>query len=122
MLTVTTSSCQVGLAFLTMFFSRAEILCQNATAAPGYVTPEEIVQWCVRLHFLLVCLLIALTNILLCTNRKEFYSKLFALLQGSYASLFPTADVDDAYVWQFLAAVAVGANIEQQHVLVTEVR
>jgi DNA topoisomerase 2-associated protein PAT1 len=31
-------------------------------------------------------------------------------------------DSDDGHVWQFLAAIAVGANIDQQHILVTEVR
>jgi DNA topoisomerase 2-associated protein PAT1 len=30
--------------------------------------------------------------------------------------------VDDMYVWQFLAAMAVGASMDQQHILVTEVR
>nr|CAG8638374.1 1435_t:CDS:10 [Entrophospora candida] len=65
------SRCKVGLAFLTMFLSRAEIL-----------------------------------------------------KQGHYVSLFPPFGygIDDMYVWQFLAAMAVGASIEQQHVLVTEVR
>ncbi|RKP25967.1 topoisomerase II-associated protein PAT1 [Syncephalis pseudoplumigaleata] len=88
-----------GLAFLTMFLSRAEIICQNAGTLPSHLaTPEEIRQW------------------------KELYMRLFSLLQGSFASLFPVSDADDAHVWQFLAAIAVGANIDQQHVLVTEVR
>ncbi|KAI9597365.1 topoisomerase II-associated protein PAT1 [Syncephalis fuscata] len=92
------SRSKVGLAFLTMFLSRAEIICQNASTMPNLVSPEETLQW------------------------KDIYNRLFALLQGSFASIFPTSDSDDAHVWQFLAAVAVGANIDQQHILVTEVR
>ncbi|KAI8053469.1 topoisomerase II-associated protein PAT1 [Syncephalis plumigaleata] len=89
---------KTGLAFLTMFLSRAEIICQNASTMPNFVTPDEIRQW------------------------KELYLRLFSLLQGSFASLFPVNDLDDGHVWQFLAAIAVGANIDQQHILVTEVR
>lgn len=29
---------------------------------------------------------------------------------------------EDVHVWRFLAAMAVGASVDQQHVLVTEVR
>ena len=32
------------------------------------------------------------------------------------------ATFDDGYVWQFLAAIAVGAEVEEQHILVAEVR
>lgn len=32
------------------------------------------------------------------------------------------AQAEDVHVWRFLAAMAVGATVEQQHVLVTEVR
>ncbi|CAG8539119.1 11531_t:CDS:10 [Diversispora eburnea] len=79
---------KVGLAFLTMFLSRAEILKQGG----GTI--------------------------------QELYNRLFSILQNHFLSLFPPFlnGIDDMYVWQFLAAMAVGASTEQQHILVTEVR
>ena len=53
----------------------------------------------------------------------ELYNHLFAVLQSYFLTLFPSgATADDHYVWQFLAALAVGALPEQQHILVSEVR
>jgi DNA topoisomerase 2-associated protein PAT1 len=106
-----------GLAFLTMLLSRAEILKQGGGSLQGLAppTPEEIGRW------------------------QELYSNLFNTLQGRYLTIFPSLyylvplnpntpmmqlslAVDDMYVWQFLAAMAVGASMDQQHILVTEVR
>ncbi|KAG2216550.1 hypothetical protein INT45_006026, partial [Circinella minor] len=106
-----------GLAFLTMLLSRAEILKQGGQALHGPVAPssDDLTQW------------------------QQEYNALFGLLQTHYASIFPSfyylvpiqpnisaiqlsLGVDDMYVWQFLAAMAVGASMEQQHILVTEVR
>ncbi|KAG9293188.1 hypothetical protein G9A89_010525 [Geosiphon pyriformis] len=96
------SRSKVGLAFLTMFLSRAEILKQGVGATQGLPPPEdrEIIQW------------------------QETYNRLFSQLQNHFLSLFPpiVLGIDDMYVWQFLAAMAVGASMEQQHILVTEVR
>src|SRR5688572_9641047 len=57
-------------------------------------------------------------------NRQETYNRLFNMLQNNFLSIFPppNSGVDDVYVWQFLASMAVGAVSEQQHILVTEVR
>ncbi|KAI8366435.1 topoisomerase II-associated protein PAT1 [Choanephora cucurbitarum] len=106
-----------GLAFLTMLLSRAEILKQGGGSLHGLPppTPEEVGRW------------------------QELYNNLFASLKGRYLSIFPSLyylvplnpntpmmqlslAVDDMYVWQFLAAMAVGASMDQQHILVTEVR
>lgn len=106
-----------GLAFLTMLLSRAEILKQGGGSLQGLSNPsmEEIGHW------------------------QELYSILFNTLKGRYLSIFPSMyylvslnpntpliqlsfAVDDMYVWQFLAAMAVGASMDQQHDLVTEVR
>ncbi|KAI9014425.1 topoisomerase II-associated protein PAT1-domain-containing protein [Phycomyces nitens] len=111
------SQSRPGLAFLAMLLSRAEILKQGGGALNGLAPPaaEELAQW------------------------QEAYGKLFSTLQGRYASIFPSLyylvpihpsmnmmqlslELDDIYVWQFLAAMAVGASMEQQHILVTEVR
>jgi DNA topoisomerase 2-associated protein PAT1 len=80
-----------------MLLSRAEILVQNLITS-GYAMSEEVINW------------------------KNSYTHLFNTLQGHFASFFPVAGIDDSYVWQFLAAIAAGANIEQQHILVTETR
>ncbi|KAI8885035.1 hypothetical protein K501DRAFT_216361 [Backusella circina FSU 941] len=106
-----------GLAFLTMLLSRGEILKQGGGALQGLSPPsaEEL-------------------NVF-----RDLYQALFQSLQGRYLSIFPSMyylvpinpntpmiqislGVDDMYVWQFLAALAVGASMEQQHILVTEVR
>ncbi|KAF9290981.1 hypothetical protein BGZ68_005568 [Mortierella alpina] len=88
-----------GLAFLTLFLSRAEILKQGQG---NYPIPDEreINQW------------------------NELYNRLFSQLQTHFSGLFmPKATMaEDVHVWRFLAAMAVGAAVEQQHVLVTEVR
>lgn len=100
-----------------MLLSRAEILKQGGGALHGLAPPsaEDLAQW------------------------QNEYGQLFATLQGHYASIFPSLyylvpaqpgmslmqlslNVDDMYVWQFLAAMAVGASMEQQHTLVTEAR
>ncbi|CAI2184272.1 2899_t:CDS:10, partial [Funneliformis geosporum] len=93
---------KVGLAFLTMFLSRTEILKQGGGTMQGLPLPEEreLLHW------------------------QELYNRLFNLLQNHFLPLFPPFNIglDDMYVWQFLAAMAVGASTEQQHILVTEVR
>ncbi|KAJ3020018.1 hypothetical protein HKX48_001433 [Thoreauomyces humboldtii] len=96
-----------GLALLTMFLSRAEMIKQGA-GGPGFqVADQELGMW------------------------TEIYNFLFASLHKHFASLFPSsaagnvnaALTGDIYVWQFLAALAVGATtVEHQTVLLTEVR
>jgi len=58
------------------------------------------------------------------TIRNELYHRLFNQLQTHFSALFmPKATMaEDVHVWRFLAAMAVGATVDQQHVLVTEVR
>ncbi|KAI8989976.1 topoisomerase II-associated protein PAT1-domain-containing protein [Pilobolus umbonatus] len=106
-----------GLAFLTMLLSRAEILKQGGGTLQGLAPPEpaELEEW------------------------HNLYCVLFDRFKSRYNTFFPTLyylvpmnpttpmiqislSVDDMYVWQFLAAMAVGASMEQQHILVTEVR
>jgi DNA topoisomerase 2-associated protein PAT1 len=100
-----------------MLLSRAELLKQGGGALQGFgaSSPEDLSLW------------------------QDIYSHLFTSLQGHYAAIFPSLyylapltpavdmmqlllSIDDMYIWQFLAAVAVGASMEQQHILVTEVR
>ncbi|KAG2201345.1 hypothetical protein INT47_001433 [Mucor saturninus] len=114
---LTVAQTKPGLAFLTMLLSRAEILKQGGGALQGlaHPPPEETHRW------------------------QELYGSLFNTLKGRYLAIFPSLyylvpinpntpmmqlslAVDDIYVWQFLAAMAVGASMDQQHILVTEVR
>jgi len=86
---------KIGLAFLTLLFSRAQIIVNDAAADLAHVS-----EW------------------------KQIFDKFFAEMSGHWAAIFPPRGAwgDDVYVWQFLASVAVGANMEQQHVLVAECR
>ncbi|TPX71485.1 hypothetical protein SpCBS45565_g01161 [Spizellomyces sp. 'palustris'] len=95
-----------GLAFLTMFLSRAEMLKQGGGAAQGLppANEQELAMW------------------------TDIYNFLFASLHNNFASIFPplgpsATAADEVYVWQFLAAMAVGATtVDHQRVLLTEVR
>lgn len=106
-----------GLAILTMILSRAEILKQGGGSVQGLPDPstEELDQW------------------------QGLYTTLFDELKGNYLHIYPSMyylvslnpnismvqvshSVDDMYVWEFLAAMAVGASMDQQHILVTEIR
>ncbi|KAL1914299.1 uncharacterized protein VTP21DRAFT_9037 [Calcarisporiella thermophila] len=95
---------KVGLAFLTMFLSRAEILKQGGGVVQGMAIPSdrERLQW------------------------QEIFNHLFSTIRHHLPTLFSPAyssgSQDDLFVWQFLAAVAVGASTEQQQVLVVEIR
>ncbi|KAJ1556497.1 hypothetical protein HK096_000491 [Nowakowskiella sp. JEL0078] len=97
---------KIGLVFLTLFLSRAEILKQSMG---GGQQELEVQAW------------------------TELYGFLFTRLMGNFGGIFGSFEVaatvtegelgDVVYVWQFLAAVAVGATtMEHQRVLVTEVR
>jgi DNA topoisomerase 2-associated protein PAT1 len=96
---------------LTLLISRAEIVKQNQPTAP------EVTKW-----------------------RDTLFPEFFNCFQTRFAALFPPSHiippivtssrstipqaipVDDTYVWQFLASVAVSGTSDHQRVLVTEVR
>ncbi|KAF8909417.1 topoisomerase II-associated protein PAT1 [Gymnopilus junonius] len=103
-----------GLALLTLFLSRVEVIKQTITASELTDTPtlEESQQW------------------------RLMFDHLFQLLAPHLLSLFPSArivspdpsnnpipiDIVDQPVWQFLAALALHGVIEQHHVLVASLR
>ncbi|KAJ3064730.1 hypothetical protein HDU98_011886 [Podochytrium sp. JEL0797] len=99
---------KAGLAFLALLLSRAEILKQGGGAQQGLRPPaaDDLSLW------------------------TELYNFLFVSLQGNFAAIFPpvtettsTKIQDEVYIWQFLAAMAVGAtSADHQRVLLTEVR
>lgn len=86
---------RVGVTFLTLLLSRAELAKDS-----GEVTDAEWSQW------------------------VSHYNRLFDTLEPVLPHLFPGAvNVgDDMYVWQFLAAVGIGASPEQQQRLVIAVK
>lgn len=54
----------------------------------------------------------------------RLYDRLFDAAEPALPTIFPgkTTEADDVHVWQFLAAVAVGASPEQQQRLVIGVK
>jgi hypothetical protein len=106
---------KIGLAFLTAFLSRAELLKQGASQVGGEAPNEnDLTLW----------------YILNTYSRNDIYNFLFSSMQGSFSNLFPTRPSDktefvpgEMYTWQFLASLAICAtNVDQQTTLVTEVR
>ena len=95
---------KIGLAVLTMLISRAELVKQAASASGGQAINEgEWQQW------------------------NALYNQLFDRAEPILPYIFPPStnhpsDADDVHVWQFLAAMGVGANPEQQQRLVLAVK
>ncbi|KAG5519216.1 hypothetical protein PMAC_002304 [Pneumocystis sp. 'macacae'] len=86
---------KIGLSFLTMLISRAEIIKQF-----GQASENDLKQW------------------------RNVYDLMFSKLVGRFVCIFPPSlsFSDEIYPWQFMAACAISSTIEQQHILVTEVR
>ncbi|GAQ09572.1 DNA topoisomerase 2-associated protein pat1 [Aspergillus lentulus] len=86
---------RIGLGILTMLLSRAEIVKEAGQAAE-----RDWQQW------------------------VEKFNVLFDTLEPIFADIFPASinAGDDMYVWQFLAAVGIGASPEQQQRLVIAVK
>lgn len=88
---------KIGLSVLTMVLSRAEVL--RESQQPPASSPEWA-QW------------------------NELYNRLFDLIEPALPHIFPgkVTEADDVHVWQFLAAMGVGASPEQQQRLVIGVK
>ncbi|PYH87682.1 topoisomerase II associated protein [Aspergillus ellipticus CBS 707.79] len=86
---------RIGLGVLTMLLSRAEIVKEA-----GQATERDWQQW------------------------VDKFNVLFDTLEPTFAEIFPSSinAGDDMYVWQFLAAVGIGASPEQQQRLVIAVK
>ncbi|KAF2708872.1 hypothetical protein K504DRAFT_380998 [Pleomassaria siparia CBS 279.74] len=87
---------KIGMSLLTILISRAELLKQSAPE----IVAADWDQW------------------------TDLYNRLFEIVEPVLPLIFPgTAnDTDDMYVWQFLAAMGVGASPEQQQRLVIGVK
>ncbi|PMD36145.1 topoisomerase II-associated protein-like protein PAT1 [Hyaloscypha variabilis F] len=86
---------RIGVSMLTMVLSRAELIKQN-----GSVNDQEWDQW------------------------VNTYNSFFDALEPTLPNIFPgTVNTgEDVYVWQFLAAIGIGASPEQQQRLVMAVK
>ena len=91
----TVAKTRIGLGILTMLLSRAEIVKEA-----GQATEQDWQQW------------------------VEKFNVLFDNLEPILGEVFPgpTNTGDDMYVWQFLAALGIGASPEQQQRLVIGVK
>ncbi|GBE86561.1 topoisomerase II-associated protein PAT1 [Sparassis latifolia] len=108
---------QPGIALLTLFLSRVEVIKQNmatATEISELPSPEETEQW--QLMFDHLFQLLAPHLIFLFPSVRQ------NAISGVGYNNIPDADVIDQRVWQFLAALALHASLEQQQVLVTTLR
>jgi DNA topoisomerase 2-associated protein PAT1 len=86
---------KIGLGMLTMLLSRAELVKEA-----GGVSDADVQQW--NTHF------------------NDFFNHLESLLGELFPG--PVNSGDDMYIWQFLAAVGIGASPEQQQRLVIGVK
>ncbi|KAL2315774.1 DNA topoisomerase 2-associated protein pat1 [Schizosaccharomyces pombe] len=88
---------KIGLSFLTLFISRAEILKQSGT-----VNQNEKEEW------------------------ENTFNVMFNRVKGHFSTVFPPpnarAYADESYPWEFLAACATAASSEQHFTLVSETR
>lgn len=89
---------KIGVLILTMLISRAVLLTQNTPSGAS----QEVQEW------------------------TSLFSTLFDAIEPTLPVLFPMdtniAAADDVYIWQFLAAMGVGATPEQQQRLVLGVK
>lgn len=103
---------RIGVSMLTMILSRAELIKQATT-----VDDREWNHWYVS-NRIIYCLFFA--NL----SRLSTYNAFFDVIEGTLPYIFPgTVNTgEDVYVWQFLAALGVGASPEQQQRLVMAVK
>ncbi|KAH7885857.1 topoisomerase II-associated protein PAT1 [Phlebopus sp. FC_14] len=119
-----------GIALLTLFMSRVEIIKQGMGGIPDSTdlpTAEEAQQWQVMFdhlfqllapHFLL---LFPSTRLALQLSPANTVSPP-SLVQTQHPASTQRTDILDQPVWQFLAALALHASPEQQSILVTGLR
>ncbi|KAI0675738.1 topoisomerase II-associated protein PAT1 [Trametes maxima] len=114
---ITIASTRPGIALLTLFLSRAEVILQNvANGSEVDETPttDELQSWTMLYNHLFELLRPHLHAL--------FPSVRLSMLSGVNFSSIPNADVIDQPVWQFFASLACSANDEQQSALVTGLR
>ncbi|KAG6374836.1 topoisomerase II-associated protein PAT1 [Boletus reticuloceps] len=115
-----------GIAILTLFMSRVEIIKQGMNGIPEseVLTPEDAEQW--QLMFDHLFQLLAPHFLLLFPSTRRALQLAATPTQhnihGRIAPQPPGAEMLDQPVWQFLAALALHASTEQQSTLVAGLR
>nr|VWO94664.1 MDR efflux pump ABC3 [Ganoderma boninense] len=110
-----------GIALLTLFLSRVEILqhaVQGGSELQESPSAEEMQNWANARHMMFSLLF----EILRPHFPLLFPSFRLSMLAGVNPSNIPNSDVIDQPVWQFLSLLAVHANEEQQQALVGGLR
>lgn len=89
------STTKIGLSILTTLLSRAELM-----RGEGKISATDLSEW------------------------TSCYDELFTALESRIAAIFPPGigDVEDDYVWQFLATLSLGGKLSHQRIIVDEVR
>ncbi|CAL9733365.1 DNA topoisomerase 2-associated protein Pat1p [Monosporozyma servazzii] len=111
------STSKIGLNLITVLISRAALIRQDSNRSTVLSTPE-ISTW------------------------NEIYDKLFTALESKIANVFPPKEYidtiidvsqpknispvthyyDEAYIWQFLASLALSGKLNHQRIIIDEVR
>lgn len=89
------STTKIGLSILTTLLSRAELM-----RGEGKISATDLSEW------------------------TSCYDELFTALESRIAAIFPprVGDIDEDYVWQFLATLSLGGKLSHQRIIVDEVR
>ncbi|KAG1728105.1 topoisomerase II-associated protein PAT1 [Suillus lakei] len=114
---VVSAQTRPGIAMLTLFLSRVEIVKQGMSSAQEsseIPTPAEAQQWQTMFDHLFQLLMPRFVLL--------FPSTRLAAQPLPVAASVPPTDILDQPVWQFLAALALHASSDQQSILVTSLR
>ncbi|KAI0766954.1 topoisomerase II-associated protein PAT1 [Trametes elegans] len=114
---VTIALTRPGIALLTLFLSRAEVILQSANSGSDVAdvpSPDELQSWSMLYNHLFDLLRPQLPAL--------FPSVRLGALAGVNFTSVPNADVIDQPVWQFFASLACSANDAQQSALVSGLR
>lgn len=107
-----------GIAFLTIFLSRAETLRQESINTPNQ---NELSQWSEIFNLLIQRLTFSSTQLssLFPSTRAKANLPFGTMIESSRKNQL---EVEDQSVWQLMAALAVSANMNQQQLIVTGLR
>ncbi|OBA21420.1 hypothetical protein METBIDRAFT_69957 [Metschnikowia bicuspidata var. bicuspidata NRRL YB-4993] len=89
------STTKIGLSVITTLLSRAELM-----KGEGSISATDLSEW------------------------SSCYDELFTALESRIAAIFPPShgDMEDDYVWQFLATLSLGGKLSHQRIIVEEVK
>ncbi|EIW79273.1 hypothetical protein CONPUDRAFT_59162 [Coniophora puteana RWD-64-598 SS2] len=116
------SQTRPGIALLTLFLSRVEVIKQEMVSSPEAVDPalqDEAQQWQFMFDHLFQMLAPHFNELFPSTRLAP---QLAQLAEVDMTSIYQHVDIVDQPVWQFLAALSLHASQHQQSVLVSGLR